>query len=80
MDQQCAHLQRGEPVVSMNMTPEGRLEFEIPRVSLSMHLVFRSGHQSLDPKLDTVIIEPDARRCILSWRGSMAAQGKIDRY
>ncbi len=76
-DQRCPHLRGGEGVVLTNMTSEGRLEFAVPRVPLSMYLVFRSGHESLEPKLDTLILEPSVRRCILVWRAAARLTRKL---
>lgn len=76
-DQQCPYLQGGERVVLLNMTPEGRIAFDLPRLEVPMRLVLRSGHRSLEPNLDTVIVEPDARRCMLVWRASTRLTGKL---
>jgi hypothetical protein len=76
-DQQCPYLQGGERVVLLNLTPEGRMAFELPRIDMPMRLVFRLSDQILKPNLDTLIVEPDARRCILVWRASTKLTSKL---
>jgi hypothetical protein len=76
-DQRCAHLLGGERVVLVNLTPQGRTEFVVPTFPMSMHLVFRTGHDRLTPRLDTLIIEPDQNRCILVWRASTRLTQKL---
>jgi hypothetical protein len=69
-DQQVDGIRGGEKVVLIHMTPEGRMEFSIPRLAMFMMMVLRSGYEVLTPRLDTLIIEPDARRCTLVWRAN----------
>src|SRR5262249_32343630 len=76
-DQQCPYLQGGEQVVLLNMAPEGRMAFELPRIVVPMRIVRRSSLQSLEPNIDTLIIEPDARRCMLVWRANAKLTGKL---
>jgi hypothetical protein len=76
-EQRCAYLNGGETVVLINMTPAGRLQFDVPKLPVSMHLVFRAGHVTLQPRLDTLIVEPDAGRCILIWRDSWPLTRKL---
>jgi hypothetical protein len=59
----------GERVRLMGFTPEGTLEFRLPEVPAPpMRVRFPGGYAKLAPNLDTIVIEPDERRVILSWR------------
>jgi hypothetical protein len=78
-DQTCDYLQGGEVVKLTNLTPEGRLEFRLPTVAVPVKLRYASHYQDLPSVLDTVIIEPDARRCLLVWRASVRLKGKPTR-
>lgn len=65
-------LRVGEPVALLNLSPEGMLAFELPRVELS--LTSRFGRKTVvhdPPKLTTVLIEPDERRLSLVWQSSL---------
>jgi hypothetical protein len=77
VDQRCHHLQGGEQVALIHMTPEGRLEFAVPRLQMSIALRMRSSYVQMAPRLDTFIIEPDSRRCILVWRANIALTAKL---
>lgn len=76
-DQVCDYLQGGERVRLTNLTPEGRLEFKLPTVAVSVKLVYEWGEEDLVPVLDTVILEPAVPRCILTWRTSARLKGKL---
>lgn len=76
-DQRCPYLRGGEPVTLANLSREGVLKFAVPSLPVSMYLVFRSGHQRLEPKLDTLIIEPSLGRCMLVWRASTRLATKL---
>lgn len=68
-DQRVAHLQGGEPVLLRNLSPEGTLGFEIPRMPLHVLLIPHHGAPvRARPVIDTLIIEPEARRFTLTWR------------
>jgi hypothetical protein len=76
-DQTCVFLRGGEHVRLTNLTPEGVLEFTLPELSVPVKLVYKRGPEHLTTVLDTVIIEPNALRCILVWRGSAPLRGKL---
>ncbi len=68
-DQQPAkHLRGGEPVELHNLTPDGRLHFDLPRVRLGFTTRFLTGEiQHHRAALYTVILEPDLPRVLLVW-------------
>jgi hypothetical protein len=62
----------GERVELVNMTPEGRLVFEIPRISLGFTSLFglrREPHPT--HQLATVLIEPENQRLSLVWQSTL---------
>ena len=78
-DQQPARFLRGgEPVELTNLTPGGRLAFELPRIAFGFETVFLDGECIQHPgTLHTVILEPDAERVVLVWRTSLPCHPKV---
>ena len=71
-DQQIEYLQGGETVSLGNLTPRGQARFEIPRVKVPVVFFLRKGEPyRTDAVADTLIIEPDAGRFMISWRTSL---------
>jgi hypothetical protein len=68
-DQQTEHLQGGEEVTLVNLTPDGRREFTVPRVAVPV-VFFRQDGERVDASavIDTLYIEPDDERFVLTWR------------
>ncbi|MGI9499984.1 MAG: DUF2169 family type VI secretion system accessory protein [Geminicoccaceae bacterium] len=71
-DQQIAPPQGGEKVQLLNLTPEGRTRFLLPTVDVPV-VFFRKNqdpthHQAV---LDTIVIEPDLGRVLMTWRASV---------
>ena len=65
----CAgHLQGGEPVELINLSPSGRLQFTVPRQGVRVETSMRNEPGQHVAALDTMIIEPDERQVTLSWR------------
>ena len=79
-DQQVEHLQGGEVVSCTNLTPDpqGKWGFTVPRVEIPIKFRFRDRDVTGQPKLDTLIIEPDERRFILVWRASTPLGNKLN--
>jgi hypothetical protein len=68
-DQQIDYPAGGEPVVLLNLTPDGIVRFQLPSVNMPVLLIPHGGHdQQFDANLDTVLIEPDFGRFTLTWR------------
>jgi hypothetical protein len=77
-DQQIDYLQGKEEVELVNLTPEGRTRFRLPRVEVPVEFTNASFERSTSSAmLDTVIIEPDNRRVMLVWRSSMALRRNV---
>jgi hypothetical protein len=64
-DQQVdGYLQGGEPVELVMLTPSGRLETKVPRLSFVVETNFGGSRARHTPRLHTLSIEPDERRLI----------------
>ena len=70
-DQQIPHPKGGEPVMLLNLTPEGRTGFELPQVKVPIVFFPRDGEpEHVEAVIDTVVIEPDDGRFTMTWRTS----------
>lgn len=77
-DQWVVFPQGGECGWISNASSSGLFQFEIP--SLAVPVVIESYAYPEDhykARIDTVIIEPDARRIIVSWRCTVRRRGKL---
>ena len=71
-DQQMAHPVKSEQVSLLNLTPEGRLAFRLPQLHIPVAFFRKHGGlEERDAVLDTILIEPEARRLLLTWRASL---------
>lgn len=77
VDQQSPFLKGGEAVSCTNLTPEGHFAFAVPRVRVPVVCKFADRQARPAANLDTLIIEPDERRCILVWRASVPLGRKL---
>lgn len=70
-DQQTQYLQGGEQVNLVNLTPQGRTRFVLPRIDIPV-VFFRKRDDDEHKKavLDTLVIEPDKGLFTLTWRSS----------
>lgn len=78
-DQQVpGFLRGGESVVLVNLTPEGRLEFRLPRFSLTFRTFFRDGTTAEHAaSIHTVTIEPEAARLVMVWHTLLECHHKV---
>jgi hypothetical protein len=78
-DQQCDHLRGGERVTLMGMLPQQKnLSFCLPKVNVPMQAILKNGDRhNLDPRIDTLTIEPDERRFTLVWRAHITLKQSI---
>jgi len=65
------HLRGGEPVELINLTPDGRLSFLLPRVHLRFRTLIDGRSEEHEGRLATVIIEPDYPRVIMVWQSTL---------
>lgn len=68
-------LQGGEPVSTENLTPDGRLSFQLPRERPRIGLDIGDGVQEPPVVLQTVMIRMDDRQVDLVWRGAVPYRG-----
>jgi hypothetical protein len=61
----------GERVELVNMTPQGRLLIELPRISLAFTSRFGARREPHPPRLATVLIEPEEHRLSLVWQSTL---------
>jgi hypothetical protein len=68
-DQQMPHLVGGEEIKLENLSPEGSKRFRVPNTELPVVFI---AHRGMDQRVkavcDTLVIEPDEKRFMLSWR------------
>jgi hypothetical protein len=76
-DQQIPYCRGGEAVRCINLTPNGRLEFVIPRLTAPVVYRFQQGDVRIEPNLDMVVIEPDLNRVLLTWRSAIPLKRKM---
>jgi hypothetical protein len=77
-DQQCGHLRGGERVTLMGLLPQGHLTFTLPKVELPMQVILSNGDRhNLDPRIDTLTIEPDENRFTMIWRAHITIRRSI---
>ena len=70
-DQQIPYPQGGEKVLLNNLSPQGLVTFQLPKLSMPVLFIsHQSGDQQQDAVIDTLLIEPDQNRFMLTWRVS----------
>jgi hypothetical protein len=74
-DQQIPYPLGGEPVEVVNLSPQGRLAGEIPRLQIVVVFERKSGRITQRvANLDTVLLLPEDRRMCLTWRTRITAE------
>jgi hypothetical protein len=77
-DQQVDKIVGGEPVILLNLTPDGRRDFRLPVVEVPIAFVLRkNGRREMKAAIDTVVIEPDAARFTIVWRSALPIKRNI---
>jgi hypothetical protein len=77
-DQQIDYPQGGEEVQLLNLTPEGRTRFRLPTLGVPVVFFRKQGEpEHQQAVLDTIVIEPDLQRMLLTWRASVALKRNI---
>jgi len=70
-DQHIPYPLGGEEVILRNLTPSGFEKFRLPSVSMPILFVpCRGTEKQLDGVVDTIVVEPDQGRFMLTWRVS----------
>lgn len=72
LDQQIhGYLKGGEPVELINLTPNGRLRFTLPKVDLYFETYFGTTRKEHTAELVTITIESEGPRLIMVWQTSL---------
>lgn len=61
----------GEPVTLTNLSPEGQLQFDLPVWNEPVTFFIKGRKAVVQPVLDTVVIEPDDKSVLLTWRATV---------
>jgi len=70
-DQQIPHPQGGEPIVLVNLSPEGRIQTSIPQEGVYVTFITKAGDLApIAANLDTIVLDTQANRMCLTWRCS----------
>ena len=69
----------GEAFSLRNLTPNGRLKFNLPKVELSFNTYLNDKYVRHFGELHSIIIEPDFPRLLMIWQTSLACDGLEDR-
>jgi hypothetical protein len=67
----------GEPVYVAGATPDAPVTFHLPRCRFDARVALGGGNETLTPKLETVLIEPDDNRVCLTWRAELSCDKKV---
>lgn len=79
IDQQVrGYLKGGELVELSNLTPSGRIRFELPKASQRFETFFGSTRKEHVSRLVTVVIDTDVPRLILVWQTSLPCGNDAD--
>jgi hypothetical protein len=71
LDQQIELPVGGEEITLINLTPDGRLSFALPVFDAPVHFFpKRGGRDDAKLALDSIVLEPDAHRFMLTWRAT----------
>ena len=69
LDQQLAKPTGEHTVTLLNLTPDGRRDFVLPQFEAPIHFIPKHGtREEYAAKPDTIVIEPDLGRVMVSWR------------
>jgi len=74
-DQQIPYPTGGEEIVLENLTPEGITRVRIPNKPMPVLFIpYRGKDRPVDAVMDTIVIEPDQNRFMITWRASLPLQ------
>jgi hypothetical protein len=77
-DQQIPYPQGDEEVVLKNLTPDGICRFRLPKMRMPVVLIPVEGQErQADNAIDTLLIEPDKKRFMLTWRANVPMKRSV---
>jgi hypothetical protein len=77
-DQRVDSIVGGEPVILLNLTPDGRRDFHLPIAEIPV-VFFLRNYERPEKRgvIDSVILEPDSGRLVIVWRASFPLRRNI---
>lgn len=78
-DQRLPRLRGGEVVRAWNLSPSGFLQFQVPEIEVPVTFTLDSEVVRHEAVLDTLLLEPDEQRVVLTWRTRLALTRKLTR-
>lgn len=73
-----AHFKGGELVELANLTPQGQLQFALPRVHLGFRTRISGQVQDHRAQMSSVIVEPEHPRVIVAWSTALKCPKDVD--
>jgi hypothetical protein len=73
------YLNGDESVRATGVTKKGKLEFSLPGLRPTFEADWLGKWQSLEPVLDTLVLEPDEMRVCLTWRATLRIHAHVRR-
>lgn len=70
----------GERVELTNLTPEGLLRFELPKIYLTFASMFGARREEHRSRMTAVLIQPDKRKVSVVWQSALPVDPKDDEY
>lgn len=71
------HLLGNDPVIVENASRNSRLNFSLPGVRPRVCVRVGNEEEELAMALDTLVVEPDQERLVLTWRGKVKVHGRV---
>ncbi len=78
-DQQLDHDPGGEAVRLVNLTPEGEWRLRLPILDVPVHLIYEDRIDRAPLRVDTIEIEPELRRVVVTGRATVAVEPRRGR-
>jgi hypothetical protein len=77
-EQQIPYPKGGEEVVLKNLTADGFTRFQLPKMQMPVVLIPADGpERQAETTIDTLLIEPDKKRFMLTWRASVPMKRSV---
>lgn len=77
-DQRIQHPKGGEVVELINLTPEGYVKFGLPEQTVPVEFFLKKADNTeVEAVMDTIVIEPDQQRLMVTWRASIPLRKNI---
>ena len=66
----------GEPVKLVNLSPRGKLRFQLPKCELAVAVQIAGEESVVQMNMETLLLEPEKDLFCMAWRGSIACDKK----